>query len=393
MEEAEAQETRETEEGGEAGTPSQISAEDFNPTLWSLDPRERARIQEEIQEELDRDLRSDVLAGLFDRVEEPRFPERQAEILEIFGTLLPNFLSRGALSSAGAILEEVSRLLVAEGALRPQERALAEKILDDVSAAETVQELVQAIQDGTISPDPRDLAAFLRYLRPGALEPLIRASEKTGERRIRTIIQDAVRVIAQRYREAVIDCIRSTDPVVAAGACTLAGKIQLAEAGPAIADLLRHESPKVRMAAVEAAVDLKASTAVGALQDALTDPERDVRIAAARGLGTLRYRPAAAFFREIIQGRAIRQADISEQIAVFEGFGLLQDPEGVPLLDQLLNGRGFLGRKESGEIRACAALGLGKMGTPEAMNALRSAREETDPVVRTAVNRALRGEG
>jgi HEAT repeat protein len=139
-------------------------------------------------------------------------------------------------------------------------------------------------------------------------------------------------------------------------------------------------------------VDLKASTAVGALQNALNDPDREVRIAAARGLGRLRYQPSAPYFREIIQSRAIRQADISEQIAVFESFGLLQDPEGVPILDQLLNGRGFLGRKESGEIRACAALGLGKMGTPDAMESLRVARDETDPVVRTAVNRALRGE-
>jgi HEAT repeat protein len=380
-------------EGEEGAAPAQVSAEDFNPTLYSLDPSERARIQDEIDEELNRDLRGDVLAALFDRVEEPRFPNRQAEILDIFGTLLPNLLSRGALSSAGAVLEEITRLLAAEAALRPEHRVLAERILDDVSAVGTIKELVQAIRDGTISPRPADLASFLRYLRPGALEPLIRASEETGDRRIKTIIQEAVKVIAQRYRAAVIECIGSSDPVVAAGACSLAGKIQLTEAGPFIAELLKHESPQVRMAAVEAAVDLKASTAVGALQDSLTDLDRDVRVAAARGLGALRYRPAAPYFREIIQGRAIRQADISEQIAVFESFGRLQDPEGVPILDELLNGRGFLGRKESGEIRACAALGLGKMGTPEAMEALRRAREETDPVVRTAVNRALRGEG
>ncbi len=387
-------EAAEGEEGTPDGAaPGQVSAEDFNPTLYSLDPSERARIQEEIEEELERDLRSDVLAALFDRVEEPRFPDRQAEILEVFGTLLPNFLSRGALSSSGAILEEVTRLLAAETALKPDQQVVAEKILDEVSGADTVKELVQAIRDGTISPRPEDLSSFLRYLRPGALEPLIRASEEAGDRRIKTIIQEAVRGIAQRYRAAVIYCINSPDPVVAAGACTLAGKIQLAEAGPAIAEQLEHDSPKVRMAAVEAAVDLKASTAVGALQEALNDPDREVRIAAARGLGTLRYRPAAPFFRDIIQSRAIRSADISEQIAVFESFGLLQDPEGVPILDQLLNGRGFLGRKESGEIRACAALGLGKMGTPDAMEALRRAREETDPVVRTAVNRALRGEG
>ena len=380
-------------EGEEGAAPGTVSAEDFNPTLYSLDPSERARIEGEIQEELERDLRSDVLAALFDRVEEPRFPERQAEILDIFGTLLPNFLSRGALSSAGAILEEISRLLAAESALQPERRMGAERILDEVSRAETLKELVQSLQDGSISPRPEELASFLRYLRPRALEPLIRASEEGGDRRIKTIIQDAVKVIAQRYRAAVIECINSPDPVVAAGACALAGRIQLSEAGPAVAALLGHDSPQVRMAAVEAAVDLKASTAVGALQDALNDPDRDVRIAAARGLGVLRYRPSAPFFREIIEGRAIRSADISEQIAVFEGFGLLQDPEGVPILDNLLNGRGFLGRKESGEIRACAALGLGKMGTSEAMEALRKARDEVDPVVRTAVNRALRGEG
>lgn len=381
----------EGEEGGAA--PGQVSAEDFNPTLWSLDPSERARIQDEIEEELERDLRSDVLAALFDRVEEPRFPERQTEILEIFGILLPNFLSRGALHSAGAILEEVTRLLAAEAALKPDRRQAAEQILDDVSRGETIKELVQALQDGTISPRPDELASFLRYLKPRALEPLIRASEEGGDRRIKTIIQEAVKVIARRYQAALIECINSSDPVVAAGACSLAGKIQLSEAGPAIAGLLDHNSPQVRMAAVEAAVDLRASTAVGALPDALKDPDREVRIAVARGLGTLRYQPSAPFFRAIIEGKGIRQADISEQIAVFESFGLLQDPEGVAILDVLLNGRGFLGKRESGEIRACAALGLGKMGTPEAMEALRKARDESDPVVRTAVNRALRGEG
>lgn len=388
-------EAREEAKGREEASesPSQVSSDDFNPTLYSLDPQEMARMQEEIQIEMARDLRGDVLAALFDRVEEPRFPERQQEILEIFRILLPNFLSRGALNSAGTILEEVVRLLAAEGALKDKQKAYAERILDEVSGASTLRELIQALEDGTISPNPAELAAFLQHLRAGALEPLLRGAEEAEDPGIKTIIQDAVKGIAQKYRVAVIQSMESTDPVVAAGACSLAGKMQLSEAAAGVAHLLGHANARVRMAAVEAAVDLKASTAVGALQEALQDSDRDVRIAAARGLGVLRYRPAAAYFRGIIESKAIRHADISEQIAFFENYGLLQDPGGVKLLDGLLNGRGFLGKKETGEIRACAALGLGRMGTPEAQAALRKAQDEQDPVVRSAVNRALREEG
>jgi hypothetical protein len=41
-----------------------------------------------------------VLSALFDRLEEPEYPERQSEIVVIFRKLIPNFLSRGAVPAA-----------------------------------------------------------------------------------------------------------------------------------------------------------------------------------------------------------------------------------------------------------------------------------------------------
>jgi len=373
--------------------PATVSAEDFNPTLYSLDPKEMERIQEELQAEMQRDLRTDVLAALFDRLEEPEFPERQTEILEIFRTLLPNLLSRGALRSAAAVLDEITRLLAAEGVLQGEQRELASRILDEISEAETLKELVQALEDGSIVPATADLATFLQYLRAGALGPLVRAAEGIQETAIREVLQKAVVGIARRHPQALAACLSDADPVVAAGACRLVGTMRLAEAGPKVAELLRHPSAQVRLAAVETAMELKASTAVGALQRALGDPDREVRIAAARALGSLRFRPAAPAFRDIIRGKAIRQADISEKIAVFESYGMLQDPEAYDLLDALLNGRGLFGRRESGEMRACAALALGKIGGPDSREILEKAAGDADPVVRSAVSRAMRGEG
>ena len=82
--------------------------------------------------------------------------------------------------------------------------------------------------------------------------------------------------------------------------------------------------------------------------------------------------------------------ELSERIAFFEAYGVLAGPEGVPLLERVLNGKNWLGRRESAEIRACAALGLGRIKHPAAEKALNAAAADADPVVRTAVGRALR---
>jgi HEAT repeat protein len=62
------------------------------------------------------------------------------------------------------------------------------------------------------------------------------------------------------------------------------------------------------------------------------------------------------------------------------------------MLDKLLNSKGFLGKREPSEIRAAAALGLGKVGTAASVASLRRAGQEDDAVVRSAVNRAQRKE-
>ena len=168
--------------------------------------------------------------------------------------------------------------------------------------------------------------------------------------------------------------------------------MQIAEAGPSLAGLLAHPDPSVRLAAVEAAVSLKASTAAGALQLTLDDPEREIRIAAARALGALRYAPSARRLADILESREIRTSDISEKVAFFEAYGLVAGEASVDMLDKLLNGKGFLGKRAPSEIRAAAALALGKVPGQAARAALAKGAQEEDPVVRSAVNRALRRE-
>jgi len=369
-----------------------VNKDDFNPTLYSLDPREMKALQAELHKELHRDLRNDVLSALFDRLEEPENPERQSEVLGILATLLPNFLSRGALTAATRVLEELRKLEVLPGVFDEQRLAESRGLLDEVSAPDAIGELIQALYDGSIRATPQQLAAFLRFLRAGALFPLLRASETVDHKELQAVLRAAVKGIAERNRGAVVRLLEEKDAIVASGAARLAGDMQIAEAGPSLAGLLAHPDPGVRLAAVEAAVSLKASTAAGALQHTLDDPEREVRIAAARALGALKYGPAAARLEDILGSKEIRQADISEKVAFFEAYGMVAGDRAVDVLDKLLNSKGFLGKREPSEIRAAAALGLGKIPGGKAHQALTRASQEDDPVVRSAVNRAMRRE-
>lgn len=369
-----------------------VSRDDFNPTLYSLDPREMQTLKSELHKELHRDLRGDVLSALFDRLEEPDHPERQLQILGILKTLLPNFLSRGALTGATRVLEELRQLENRPEVFDEERLARSRALLDDVSSQEAISELIQALYDGTVRATPQQLAVFLRFLRAGALSPLLRAAETVEHKELRSVLRAAVHGIAERNRGAVVRLLEEEDPILAAGAARLAGDIQIAEAGPSLATLLAHADASVRLAAVEAAVSLKASTAAGALEHTLNDPERDVRIAAARALGALRYAPAAKALGEILASKEIRSADISEKVAFFEAYGMVAGEEAVSTLDKLLNGKSFLGKREPSEIRASAALALGKVTGAQARASLNKAAREEDPVVRSAVNRALRTE-
>jgi HEAT repeat protein len=81
-------------------------------------------------------------------------------------------------------------------------------------------------------------------------------------------------------------------------------------------------------------------------------------------------------------------------MAFYEAYGALAGAAGIPILEKTLMGRGgLLSRKEDPETRACAAMALGRIRSPEARAVLDRASQDKEPLVRNAVSRALREVG
>jgi HEAT repeat protein len=160
---------------------------------------------------------------------------------------------------------------------------------------------------------------------------------------------------------------------------------------PALGKMLTVGESDMRLAAVTALTEIGSAGAMQMMERALADEEREVRIVAVRALGSRNAKAALPRIEAAIKGKELRDSNLTEKMAFFEAYGLLARDAGITLLDGLLNAKGFMGKKDDSEIRACAAMALGKINTPKAMDSLNRAAGEKDVIVRNAVSRAIRG--
>ena len=198
-------------------------------------------------------------------------------------------------------------------------------------------------------------------------------------------------LLASGNSAELIRLIGVDDEVVVHEAIRRAGALKSPAAVPALGKLLTVGDPDIRVAAVTALTAIGSPGAMQMLERALGDEDREVRLVAVRTLGAKTSRAALPRIEAAIKGKDLRDGNLTEKMAYFEAYGLLSGDAGVPLLDGLLNAKGFMGKKDDSEMRACAAMALGKIGSPKAMESLARAANEKDIIVRNAVSKAIRG--
>jgi HEAT repeat protein len=273
----------------------------------------------------------------------------------------------------------------------PEHQASLSEIPAKLSQPEALAQLLQSLDEASVHPTPEELGELFRELRPAALETVLAWMPKLSNQRVRELLAGAAQRLAQAHPEEVSRVLGVSDEAVLLQAVKLAGQLKLPPVAPGLGALFRSGTTPVKVAAVEALAAIGTSGAMQQMEVAVEDPDRDVRIAAVRVLAARSHKNALSRVEAAVDGKALRDADLTEKMAFFEAYGLLAGAAGVERLSaMLLGGGGFLKRREDPETRACAAMALGKIGTPEAHAALEQAGKDKDALVRNAVNQALR---
>ncbi len=157
-----------------------------------------------------------------------------------------------------------------------------------------------------------------------------------------------------------------------------------------LSSLLQHEEPRVRREAASALGKIGGPRAVSHLRRAVLDPE--VGTVAARVLGEIDRENTVAMFTKRLSRAGmvvLHDAPVREAITVL---GEMEAAEAVPVLSRIL-GRGlWLPLAKGDELRTQAAQALRRIGTAEAMEAIRKASRSSRRIVRDTCE-SLAGEG
>ena len=371
--------------------PGVVNMSDFDATLYFLDEKEIEYLQTEIRREYESDLRRNVVAMLLDIFEQQAAPEIRTEVADTLDNFMLHLLSAGQFHNVAYLIRE--SLVAGQRAIDVtggQSERMAQ-IPARLSTPEALTQLLQSIDGAPELPPATELLELFEQLRGSALATVLEWLSKLQNPKLRPLLEQAAARLAAQSTADLVKLITSPKREVALEAIRRAGALRTPAAVPPIAKVLGEDDKDLRAAAVQALSEIGSTTALQALERAIDDSDRDVRIATVRALQARAYRPALPKLDAMVKGRGIRDADLTEKMAVFEAYGSLCGDGGVAALDEMLNGKSLFGRREDAELRACAAVALGKINSAPARAALQKSSTEKDVIVRNAVNRALRG--
>ena len=368
-----------------------VNLEDFDSTLYFLDEKDVEYLKGEVEREYGLDLRGNVLAILFDIFELQTFSTVRAEIISIIENFIPYLLGTGDFRSVAYILKEMRTALERAREILPDHRTQLEELPARLSEPEAVAQLLQSLDESAIHPSEEELGALFRELRPESLETILAWFPRLTNARVKELLQQAVQRLAQANPDELAKSLGSDNDEVVLETIKLAQMLKLPPVVPALGGLLVTDRlPATKVAVVECLATIGTPSAMQQLERAVSDGHRDVRVAAVKTLSQRRHRAALGRIEPIIMGRQLKDADLTEKMAFFEAFGVLAGAEGIPKLKPMLAAGGFMKKGQDPQTRACAAMALGKIGTPEARAALESVANDKDPLVRNAANKALR---
>lgn len=369
-----------------------VRLEKFDSTLYFLDEREVAYLKGAIDREYGQDLALNSLGLLLDTLELRSAADVRREVIDVLDDFLPELFSVGKFEAVALLiagLREAARKAVD---LTDAQKDALDRIRASISEPKAVSQLFHALEGGAVAPTAPSMGILLRELRPGAVRQVLAWSVRLGDLDTRASVVEALDAFFTEWPHSLSRMMNTPEREVIRAGLKLAARLKLPEFVEIVGGVTGHHDASIRKSAARALAAIATAASLRRLAGMADDADRDVRIIVYRALTARPTRSALPDLQRMIEARDLEKRGQREKRTLFEAFGSVAGQDGISTLADLLRGKNPFGPRPSSHTRACAAIALGVIGTPAAYAELERAAKDRDPLVRSAVGDALRGE-
>ncbi len=152
----------------------------------------------------------------------------------------------------------------------------------------------------------------------------------------------------------------------------------------------KHSEARVRREAVRALKPIHSPASRDMLMTCLEDSDSAVRIDALAALKRYSGRDLFLLLKKLMEREDFKEKSFAEKRELLEVFGRVGKEEAFPVLSGFFGKKGLFEREDAVELRACAAYGLGHVGTAEAVSLLEKEASSKKSILREACKDALK---
>jgi hypothetical protein len=356
-------------------------------SVYFLTSNEVERLRRDVEAEIDPTFIFNVLDILFEILSLEKEPEPYQDAVNILIKALDAFFTLGEFTKATDLLKRVN-IVLKTYALQDWQIETIQKIILEAGDEVRIARIGKVLEREDVRLE--DVNAYLSLLQKNSITPLIKLLGELKNSKTRRVFCDALSEIGRNAVDLITPFVDDRRWFLVRNITYILGRIGKEQSLPHILKAFNHEEIRVRREAVQALGLIGGSKAVGLLVKALTDNDVRIRCMAAINLGKVGKEAGLIPLLEVVQSKDFYKREPVEIKAFFNAIGMAGSNEAVPILEQLLERKGWFGRGTTDEMRLGAARAMAMIGTPDAKAILEEGRRSKDESIRDACVQALR---
>ena len=330
--------------------------------------------------------------------------ERERELSEVYTTLAAclaslaqTFILSEDYDAALDIIDTFWRHNSSDDTRKPEQRRTALEAVATVASPEVLDNLADILREGDIQTIT-EVAEILIKFEDKSVQPLIQVLKDSEDLLVRRVTFEALENIGKDAILTLINDLEKYNPWhMYRNIISILAEIGNRSIIQSLARFIKHQNPEVRRETIKALSKIRTPETISLLVEALGDRDEQVQKEACIGLGRMRDVSTAPILMDVLKPphsfKKQRHRSNAVKSAALWALGEIGDYSAIPYCRAILQKHSwlpFLGKNKD-DMRAAAALALGRIGSDECREILQQYSDDRSDAVRRSTMEALRG--